>query len=174
MGGAMSYRHSGAVLALMLATSGNAQTATSPRTIRPATAAPSNDAAIFRAAGFIRRGSQWRSDCDDPGTASYSPGTIESRADLNGDGRPEAVVTEGGTYCYGNTGTAFWLVSQQANGSWKLITNSTGIPEFLKSKGVGGWPDISIGGPGFCFPVVRWNGKAYVANRKEYSGKPCR
>lgn len=148
-----------------------------PATAKPApaaTPAPSGDAAIFRAAGFTRRGTQWRSDCDDPGTATYSPGTIESRADLNGDGRPEAVITEGGTYCYGNTGTAFWLVSQQPNGSWKLVVNSIGIPEFLKSKGVGGWPDISIGGPGFCFPVVRWNGTAYVPNRREYGGKPCR
>lgn len=139
-----------------------------------APAAASGDAAIFRAAGFTRRGNQWRSDCDDPGTLSYGPGTIESRSDLNGDGRPEAVVTEGGIYCYGNTGTAYWLVSQQADGSWKLITNNTGIPEFLKTRGVGGWPDILVGGPGFCFPVERWNGKAYVLNRREYNGKPCK
>lgn len=149
-------------------------TAPKPAPAPATTAAPSGDAAIFRAAGFTRRGNQWRSGCDDPGTISYSPGTIEKRTDLNGDGRPEAVVTEGGSYCYGNTGMAFWLVSQQADGSWKLVVNNTGIPEFLKSKGVGGWPDIAIGGPGFCFPVVRWNGKAYVPNRREYEGKPCR
>jgi len=34
-------------------------------------------------------------------------------------------------------------------------------------------PDMSIGGPGFCFLVVRWNGKAYVKNRFEYEGKRC-
>jgi hypothetical protein len=142
---------------------------------RPA-AAPTGDAAIFRAAGFRMIAGKWRTECgaETPADASYGPGTIEERRDLNGDGRPEAVVTEGGTYCYGNTGTGFWIVSQQADGSWKRITNSTGIPDFLKTKGVGGWPDISIGGPGFCFPVVRWNGREYVLNRREYEGKPCR
>jgi len=35
-------------------------------------------------------------------------------------------------------------------------------------------PDMSVGGPGFCFPVLRWNGKAYVQNRYQYEGKACR
>ena len=48
------------------------------------------------------------------------------------------------------------------------------MPDFLKTKGAAGWPDISLGGPGFCFPVVRWNGKAYVNQRLEYEGKPCK
>ena len=113
-----------------------------------------------------------------PVTPPSSPPPASSGAatsgDLNGDGRPEAIVTEGGTYCYGNTGTGFWLVSQQADGSWKLITNSQGSAEFLKTRGVGGWPDLLIGGPGFCFPVQRWNGKAYIPNRREYEGKPCK
>jgi len=93
--------------------------------------------------------------------------------DLNGDGRPEAIVTEGTTFCYGMTGQAFWLVSEQADGGWKLITNEIGIPEFLTTRGVGGWPDISVGGPGFCFPVMRWNGRAYATHRMAYEGKPC-
>jgi hypothetical protein len=135
---------------------------------------PTGDAAIFRAAGLVKRSQQWRSDCDDPGTASYGPGTIETRKDLNGDGRPEAVVIEQSVYCYGNTGTGFWLVSQQADGSWKLITSGVGVADFLRTKGVGGWPDIQIGGPGFCFPVERWNGTKYILNRREYEGRPCR
>ena len=48
------------------------------------------------------------------------------------------------------------------------------MPEFLATKGVGGWPDLSLGGPGFCFAVMRWNGRAYVFNRNEYEGKRCR
>ncbi|MBB5686243.1 hypothetical protein [Sphingobium boeckii] len=144
----------------------------------PAPSAPALSAidqvALFKAAGFIKRGKQWRSDCDDPGTLSYGPGQIETVKDLNGDGRPEAVVIESGTYCYGNTGSGFWLLSKQADASWKLMTQYTGLAEFLKTRGVGGWPDILIGGPGFCFPVVRWNGREYVPNRKEYQGKPCR
>lgn len=68
----------------------------------------------------------------------------------------------------------FQLLSKQADGTWKLITSATGILETLKTQGVGGWPDISIGGPGFCFPVQRWNGKAYTLNRYEYEGKRCK
>jgi hypothetical protein len=130
--------------------------------------------AAFEAAGFTKRGGQWRSACDDPGTTSYGPGTIESVADLNGDGRPEAVITESGTYCYGHAGTGFTLVSKQADGSWKSVYSATGMAGFLPTKGAGGWPDIQVGGPGFCFPVVRWDGRSYELNRHEYEGKPCK
>lgn len=143
----------------------------------PAIAKPdltaADHAAAFRAAGFKFIGGKW-SACGDPGTPSYSPGQIETVRDLNGDGRPEAVITEGGTYCFGMTGTGYTVVSKRADGTWKRITNGTGIPNFLATKGVGGWPDIEVGGPGFCFPVERWNGKAYVLNRHQYDGKPSR
>jgi len=102
-----------------------------------------------------------------------TPGIIEKVSDLNGDGRPKAVVTEGGTYCYDNTGAGYSLVSKQANGKWKLIRSGTGIPNFLTTKGVGGWPDIEIGGPGFCFPVERWNGHEYILHRHQYENKSC-
>jgi hypothetical protein len=140
----------------------------------PTQLSPTDETAAFKAAGYSLKGKQWRSACDDPGTASYTPGAIEEVRDLNGDGRSEAVITEGGTYCYGNTGTGYTLVSKQANGSWKLITSGTGIPNFLTTKGVGGWPDIEIGGPGFCFPVERWNGHEYVLHRHQYENKPCK
>jgi hypothetical protein len=139
-------------------------------------AAPSlsaaDQAAAFRAAGFKPHGKQWRA-CDDP-TASYVPGAIQEVRDLNGDGRPEAILTEGGSYCYGNTGAGYSLVSQQADGRWRLITQGTGMLNVVAGKGAGGWPDIEIGGPGFCFPVVRWNGRAYAVHRHQYDGKPCR
>ena len=131
-----------------------------------------DEAAAYRVAGFKRRGNSWH-HCDDP-TPMASSGGIEQVADLNGDGLPEAVIVEGGTFCYGNTGQAFWLVSKLPGGGWKLMGNSTGIAQFLETKGVDGWPDISIGGPGFCFPVARWNGREYKHQRWEYEGKACR
>ena len=124
------------------------------------------------AAWFTLKGKQWR-NCDDP-TPTYSPGAIAEVRDLNGDGRPEAVITEGGTYCFGHTGAGYTVVSQQAGGGWKKLAGGTGIASFLPTKGKGGWPDIEVGGPGFCFPVERWNGKAYVFHRHQYEGKPCR
>jgi hypothetical protein len=54
------------------------------------------------------------------------------------------------------------------------MTSSPGIPEFLKTKGVDGWPDVLVGGPGFCFPAERWNGKEYKLHRWEYDGKVCK
>ncbi|WP_040787468.1 hypothetical protein [Massilia niastensis] len=138
----------------------------------PSSLSPADEAAAFKAAGFTLKGKQWR-QCDDP-TPTYSPGEVADVRDLNGDGRPEAVITEGGTYCFGHAGAGYTLVSKQANGSWKKLTGGTGIATFLPTKGKDGWPDIEVGGPGFCFPVERWNGKAYALNRHQYEGKSCR
>jgi hypothetical protein len=131
-------------------------------------------AAVFKAAGFKLMGKEWRACETGDSGAPYSPGVIEAVRDLNGDGRPEAVVTEGGSYCYGAAETGFQLLSKQTDGSWRVITGSSGVPEFLKTYGKAHWPDISIGGPGFCFPVERWNGKEYKLNRFEYAGKRCK
>lgn len=138
----------------------------------PPALSPADQAAAFKAAGFTQKGQQWR-QCDDPSPAS-TPGEIAEVRDVNGDGLPEAVVTEGGTFCYGHTGAGYTVVSKQADGSWKQITGGTGVISFLPTKGKGGWPDIEVGGPGFCFPVERWNGKDYVLNRHQYEGKACR
>jgi len=135
---------------------------------------PADEAAAFEAAGFARKGAQWRGDCEDPGTASYAPPVIETVRDLNGDGRPEAVIVEGSTFCHGMTGQGFQLVSQQADGTWKRMAGETGVPRVLATRGTGGWPDLEVGGPGFCFPVKRWNGREYYPHRMEYEGKPCR
>lgn len=137
---------------------------------------PTGDAAIFVAAGMKRTGGHWESGCNDgndPGN-SYSPAEISERKDLNGDGQIDAVVTEGGAYCYGNTGTQFWLLAGQPGGKWKLLVSAIGIPDFQKTRSVGGWPDIEVGGPGFCFPVLRWNGQEYRLARHQYDGKPCK
>jgi len=134
---------------------------------------PTEQAAIFAAAGFTRAHGGWHTDCDQADSGSYEPGTIETYRDLDGDGRPEAVVTEGSGFCYGNTGTGFWLLSKRADGSWSKLFQSPGMAEFLATKGAGNMPDLSVGGPGFCFPVLRWDGTAYVQNRFEYEGKRC-
>ena len=135
---------------------------------------PADEVAIFRAINFRQVGDHWESGCNDPSVgAIYEPGAITPVGDLNGDGREEVFVTEGGTYCFGNTGTAFWLVSQQANGDWQALASEVGIPIIQTDERHDGWPDIEIGGPGFCFPVLRWNGAAYAQHHFAYEGKPC-
>lgn len=134
-----------------------------------------DETAVFEAAGFRREASQWRL-CDDADAIeelTYYPGEISHVSDLDGDGLPEAIVTEQSVGCYGMVGTFFVLVSQQHDGSWQAVYAGRGIPEFLSTKGEGGWPDLLIGGPGFCFPVLRWNGRAYALDRHEYEGQPC-
>lgn len=144
--------------------------------VRPLLAqSPAEKAAIFKAAGFVQRGYVWKSgNCDGADSASYSPGSIEAYRDLNGDDRPEAVVAEGGAVCYGDAGMHFWLLSQQASGAWMRIHDETAMPEFLATKGAEGWPDIQMGGPGFCLPVWRWDGRAYRPHRFEHEGKACK
>ncbi|KQV61814.1 MULTISPECIES: hypothetical protein [unclassified Duganella] len=131
-----------------------------------------DEAAAFKAAGFKQHGKAWKS-CADSG-ASYVPGAIEQVKDLNGDGQPEAIITESGTACYGDTGVGYALVSRQSDGKWKLITHGAGILTVLHTRGKDGWPDIEIGGPGFCFPIERWNGSAYRQHQLQYDGKPCK
>ena len=133
---------------------------------------PADEAAALKAAGFKLTGKQWHK-CDDA-SPSYVAGRIEEVRDLNGDGRLDALITERSDNCYGNTGAAYSLVSQQANGTWKLMAEGMGMVTFLSTKGVGGWPDMEVGGPGFCFPVLRWDGSKYVLRGHQYEGKPCR
>lgn len=135
---------------------------------------PSDEAAAFRAAGFTRVGTQWKACESGSDSPSYTPGAVDVVRDINGDGLIDALISEGGAMCYGMAGQSFWLVSKQANGSWRLIANQIGIPTFLPRRAASGWPDIEIGGPGFCFPVHRWNGRSYEVSRFQYEGKPCR
>jgi hypothetical protein len=129
--------------------------------------------AIFRAAGATKTSFGW-SLC--PEDSLREAATIEEKGDLNGDGRPDVVVVQSGTFCYGMTGMGFALVSKQANGSWQTVPGAggQGIPEFLTTKGTGGWPDIEIGGPGFCFPIWRHGPRGYDFHRqKEYQAGAC-
>lgn len=135
----------------------------------------SDERSLFQAAGFtyVQQRKQWESGiCGDPPMGIYEPGAIEHLGDINGDGRPEAFVRESGI-CYGNIGQHFWLLSRQPNGQWKPMLDAIAIPEFLATRGTDNFPDIQMGGPGFCFPVVRWNGREYKIDRHEYEGKPC-
>jgi len=142
-----------------------------PVITRPQDLTAADRAAVFKAAGAVQRGGKWVICTDEP---NQQGATIDEARDLNGDGLPEAIVNEGGLFCHGNTGNGFALVSKQANGGWKNLLAFSGFANPLKTKGVGGWPDIEIGGPGFCFPIWRWNGRAYELHRTEYEGKPCR
>ena len=131
---------------------------------------PAENAAIFRAAGARLIAGKWVMCAGEPNPEGA---TIQTVKDINGDGRPDAIVTENGSYCYGAAGTGFKIVSRQAKGGWTLIAGGAGVPEFVGVPAIDGWPDLSIGGPGFCFPIQFWNKRAYVTYKYAYQGKPC-
>lgn len=128
-------------------------------------------AKIYAAAGAAKRGKGWTLCAEDPSSQGAS---IKLYRDLNGDKLPEAVVIDGSSFCYGMKGAGYALVSRNAANKWNRIDNGPGIVDFLTTKGVAGWPDMQVGGPGFCFPVMRWDGKAYKLHRHEYQGKRCK
>ena len=128
---------------------------------------------IFAAAGFKRSEGKW-SGCDGATEVFLDDSWLEGGTvrDLNGDGRSEVLVGDAGTACYGMTGQGYVILTPTAAG-WKRVDEGPGIPRFLATRGVGGWQDMEVGGPGFCFPVMRWNGKAYALSRHQYDGKSC-
>ena len=126
--------------------------------------------AAFTAANAAHTKGMWTMCADDPNTTGAR---IESASDINGDGLPDAVIVEDGTFCYGMAGIGFAIVSKQASGQWRVMSQGAGIPTFLGTRGAQGWPDLQIGGPGFCFSVERWDGAQYALNRHEYEGKAC-
>jgi hypothetical protein len=120
-------------------------------------------AAIFKAAGFTKKGDKYVR-CDDT-TSSSMPGFLEM-ADLNGDGKEEAFVRESSTFCYGNTAEAFVLVAKDDKGAWTVLLDEVGMALVLETKSKSGWKDIEVGGPGAGpFPHYRHNGKTYAKKK---------
>lgn len=126
----------------------------------PSTTAADDLAGAFDAAGFKQSpDGRWIRCEEEPPTLSYAPGRAEI-TDLNGDGNPEAWITEGSIFCYGNTGSAFVLLTRDDN-SWRILLDKTGMHRLLDMQ-ANGWPDIEVGGPGFSrHTVYRWNGHNY-------------
>ena len=81
--------------------------------------------------------------------------------DLNGDGQPEVFTQVEGTCLGGMAGVFLNLYVKNSAGRWQPQFGFPGMYETLKT-GNKGYPDILIGGPGFCHPVWRWNGSQYA------------
>ncbi len=121
---------------------------------------PADTAAIYKAAGLAMKGKAIV-DCAaaDP-TWPRSRFDIEA-IDLSGDGKPEAVLSEGNIACYGRDETAFTILARNPDGSWRKLVQNTGGIMPLKTRH-NGWLDIEYGGPGLQKqPVMRFDGKVY-------------
>lgn len=139
-----------------------------------ATLSPAEREAAYRAAGFALQDGAWRG-CEGMSEVFTDDSWMEgeTQPDLNGDGKNELLLGDQGIGCYGNTGQGYVVLTRGPQG-WKVIDRGPGIPRFLDTRGKDGWRDIEVGGPGFCFPVLRWNGNAYQLNRHQYDDKACK
>lgn len=86
--------------------------------------------------------------------------------DLNKDGKEEVFVQYGNAYTSGQSGSSIVLFIQDKTGNYKQHLGFPGLtPEVLTTTNQG-YPDLIIGGPGFAYPVWRWNGNAYNLHRQ--------
>ena len=99
-------------------------------------------------------------------------GSQVSLRDLNGDGTPEVFVLYGNTCLSGFAGSSLVLYIKDTSGKYQMnLGFPSGGYDVLETKNAG-YADLKIGGPGFCFPVYRWNGKTYdfLRNQEEEPG----
>ncbi len=123
------------------------------------TGAERND--IAAQLGFILSGDENQPFALDKDSKDFPFGAIVLPTDMNKDGREEIFVSFGNSYTSGNTGSSISLFIKNAAGAYILNLGFPGvIPDALATSNVG-YPDLLIGGPGFEYPVWRWNGKAY-------------
>lgn len=131
-----------------------------PALAAPAAFPPAETAAIYAAAGFPMKG-RARTDCASADPAWPRPHLDIEAVDLNGDGKPEAFVSEGNIACYGRDEQGFSIMAKDPGGGWRKLGGATGVPSPMKTR-TRGWLDIQAGGPGFArMPVMRWTGSAY-------------
>lgn len=115
---------------------------------------------IYKAVGLTERAGKLFNVCDEIVQPELEV------VDLNSDGQPEVFVTVPGSCQGGLAGAELSLLIKNSKGHWKL---NLGFPaggyKVLTTRNMG-FPDIEIGGPGFCFPVWHWNGSQYAIYKR--------
>lgn len=91
--------------------------------------------------------------------------------DLNGDGVDEVFVNWGNTCTSGMAGRSVTLFIKNRSGQFIENLGFPGSSEKLPSRNKG-FPDLMIGGPGFCHSVWQWTGSKYEykCSREEQPG----
>jgi hypothetical protein len=84
--------------------------------------------------------------------------------DLNSDGIEEIAMVFGNAATSGAAGSSGILFIKNANSVYESNFGFPGMYAFLATGNLN-FPDVCIAGPGFEFPVWRWNGKSYEMHR---------
>jgi hypothetical protein len=101
----------------------------------------------------------------DKDSKDYPFGATVMPTDMNKDGNEEIFVLFGNGFTSGNTGSSITVYIKNATGVYGPQLGFPGVaPDVLTTSNLG-YPDLLVGGPGFDFPVFRWNGKAYNNHR---------
>lgn len=89
-------------------------------------------------------------------------GAVATFSDWNGDGNKEVLVVFGNSCTSGMAGSSVVLfIKDSAAAGYSTNLGFPGSSADPQSTGNLGYPDLLIGGPGFCFPLWRWNGREY-------------
>ncbi len=81
--------------------------------------------------------------------------------DLNDDGTEEIILQWGNSFWSGYAGTSCTLlVKNSKTGNYDSNLGFPGVVQILKTR-TNGYRDLLIGGPGFEFPLYKWDGKKY-------------
>jgi len=120
---------------------------------------------LATALGFVLSNDKVQPFALDADSKDYPFAATVFPVDMNKDGKEEIFVHFGNSYTSGNTGTSIALFIKNSSGVYQNHLSFPGmIPDVLATVNQG-YPDLLIGGPGFEYPVLRWNGKTYANHR---------
>jgi hypothetical protein len=94
-------------------------------------------------------------------SGEYEVTVLPYITDLNKDGIEEVFIVMQSTALFGNTGEDFVLYIKNSNGKLEHHNEIGGGIAMIIIPSKKGYPDIAIGGPGFKFPLYKWDGKKY-------------
>lgn len=97
----------------------------------------------------------------DKDSKDYPFGATVMPTDMNKDGKEEIFIVYGNSYTSGNAGSSVVLFIKNSLGVYEMNLGFPGMTPDILTTVNKGYPDILVGGPGFEYPVLRWNGRVY-------------
>ena len=94
----------------------------------------------------------------------FAVGAKAYTVDLNKDGAEEVFVLMDGLL-FGNTGEGVALFVKNSQQAYEHQVEVAGGIAVILDTPTNGYPDLVIAGPGFEFPLYKWNGKSYTHTR---------
>jgi hypothetical protein len=116
---------------------------------------------IAKQVGFVLSGNKEQPLAQDKDSKEYPFIATVLPTDLNKDGKEELFISFGNSYTSGNTGSSIVLFIKNPKGVYEMNLGFPGMTPDVLATTNKGYPDLVVGGPGFEFPIFRWNGKIY-------------